>query len=352
MLKSFGKRPSGSRLERIKKSAHYREGSFQNLSHTPMLAEGASYPKMILDFFSKGINREPAFPLPSIKANLHALKSTPPTIVWFGHSSYLLRINEKNILVDPVFSTSPSPIPLLGKKAFPVTNPYSISDLPKIDLVIITHDHYDHLDYDTINKLKSIIPQFYTALGVGEHLESWGVDRNRILEFDWWEKQSFMQDMEIIATPARHFSGRLFKRNQALWNSFILKTETHSIFIGGDSGYDKAFKMIGDQYGPFDLALLECGQYNEKWPFIHMMPEEVVQASMDLQAHVFMPVHWGKFTLALHEWNDPIMRVVNAADRMNVKIATPMIGEPMSLNGIVPSNRWWESSNHQDASLV
>jgi L-ascorbate metabolism protein UlaG (beta-lactamase superfamily) len=340
MLKSFGKTPTGSRLDRIKKSAHYREGSFQNLSHTPMLAEGVSYPKMIVDFFSKGINREPAYPLPSIKTDLNLLTGTTPAIIWFGHSSYLIRINGKNILVDPVFSMSPSPIPFLGKKAFPVTNPYSIRDLPKIDLVIITHDHYDHLDYATIKEIKSSVPQFYTALGVGQHLESWGVEKDRIIEFDWWDKRTFVPGIEFIATPARHFSGRVFKRNQALWNSFVLKTEMHSIFIGGDSGYDAVFKVIGNQYGPFDLAILECGQYNQQWPFIHMMPEEVVQASIDLQAKVFMPVHWGKFTLALHSWNDPVKRVVNAAETSNIKITTPMIGEPIYL-GNEPMKRWW-----------
>jgi len=341
MLKSFGKLPAGDRLNRIKKSAHYREGSFQNLSYTPMLAEGVSYPKMIINFFSKGVNREPVFPLPSIKTDLHSFKGTTPVIIWFGHSSYLIKINGMNILVDPVFSNTPSPLPFIGKKGFQVTNPYSVQDLQPIDLVIITHDHYDHLDYATIQELKSRIPQFYTALGVGEHLEYWGVDAKRIIEFDWWETQTFAHGMEIIATPARHFSGRLFKRNQALWNSFVLKTETYSIFIGGDSGYDSTFKTIGELYGPIDLAILECGQYNEQWPFIHMMPEEVVQASIDLQAKVFMPVHWGKFTLALHVWNDSVKRSVRAAEIRKVKVTTPLIGEPFSL-GSEPVAKWWE----------
>jgi L-ascorbate metabolism protein UlaG (beta-lactamase superfamily) len=341
MLKSFGKLPVGERLSRVKKSAHYREGEFKNLSKTPMLAEGTSYPKMIVDFFSKGVNRVPDGPLPSVKPNLKTLTGNTPVLVWFGHSSYFLRINEKNILVDPVFSASPSPIPILGKKAFPVTNPYDLSDLPNIDLVIITHDHYDHLDYTTINALKSGVPQFYTALGVGAHLESWGVEKEIIVEFDWWEKRTFAPGIDIIATPARHFSGRLFNRNQTLWSSFVLKTKVLSIFIGGDSGYDTAFKMIGDQFGPFDLAILECGQYNEQWPFIHMMPEEVVQASIDLQAKVFMPVHWAKFTLALHAWNDPVERAMKRAEEKSVFMTTPMIGEVLLLEDPLPVNRWW-----------
>lgn len=341
MLKSFGKLPVGERLSRIKKSAHYREGEFKNLSITPMLAEGVSYPKMIVDFFSKGVNRVPDVPIPSIKTNLKELTGNTPILVWFGHSSYFLCINEKNILVDPVFSASPSPIPILGKKAFPVTYPYSLRDLPNIDLVIITHDHYDHLDYATINALKSGEPQFYTALGVGAHLESWGIEKENITEFDWWEKHTFSPGMDFIATPARHFSGRLFTRNQSLWSSFVLKTKSLSIFIGGDSGYDTTFKIIGDQFGPFDLAILECGQYNEQWPFIHMMPEEVVEASMDLQAKAFMPAHWAKFTLALHEWTDPVDRALKRAEERSVFMTTPLIGEVLFLENPLPVKRWW-----------
>lgn len=343
-MKSFGKLPSGSRLERIRKSAHYREGSFKNLAETPMLAEGASYPKMIVEFFSKGIDREPLHALPAVKTDLNHLASVEPAIVWFGHSSYLIRIHGKNILIDPVFSRTPSPIQSIGKQGYAATVQYTADDMPSdIDLLIITHDHYDHLDYDTIQKLKSRVKLVYTSLGVGEHLEYWGVDKEKIVEFDWWEKQSPMHGMEIIATPSRHFSGRLFKRNQSLWSSFVLKTENYSIFIGGDSGYDAAFKTIGEQYGPFDLAILECGQYDKKWPYIHMMPEECPQAAIDLKAKAFMPVHWGKFTLALHPWNDPVERALKKSNELNVQMVTPMIGEPLLLNSLISNNRWWQN---------
>lgn len=344
MLKSFGKLPSGSRLERIHKSAHYREGSFQNLAPTPMLAEGVSYPKMIVQFFSKGVNRQPSRVLPAMKTDLDHLAKLEPVIIWFGHSSYLIRIHGQNILVDPVFSQTPSPIQFLGKKRYENTVNYSAQDMPEtIDLVILTHDHYDHLDYDTIKKLKSRVNMFYTSLGVGEHLEHWGVEKERIVEFDWWEKKTFVHGVEIIAAPARHFSGRLFKRNQSLWSSFILKSDSYSIFIGGDSGYDAAFKTIGDQYGPFDLAILECGQYNIQWPLIHMMPEECPQAAIDLKAKAFMPVHWGKFTLSLHPWDEPIEKATRKAKELNVPIATPRIGEPLMLNKQFPAERWWEN---------
>ena len=343
MKKSFGKLPAGIRLDRIHKSAHYREGSFQNLSDTPMLAEGTSYPKMIIDFFSKGINREPLQTLPAIKTDLNHLAAMEPVIVWFGHSSYLIRINGQNILVDPVFSERASPIQFIGKKNYSTTIQYSLDDMPStIDLVIITHDHYDHLDYDTIKQLKSRAKLFYTSLGVGAHLEHWGVEQDRIIEFDWWEKQTFAHGVEITATPARHFSGRLFTRNQSLWSSFVLKTETHSIFIGGDSGYDAAFKTIGEQFGPFDIAILECGQYNHQWPFIHMMPEEAAQACIDLKARAFMPVHWGKFTLSLHPWNEPVERALRKADELKAVMITPKIGEPLMLDNQQTTTRWWQ----------
>jgi L-ascorbate metabolism protein UlaG (beta-lactamase superfamily) len=344
MKKSFGKLSSGARLERIQKSAHYREGSFQNFSETPMLAEGVSYPKMIVDFFSKRVNREPAHTLPAIKTDLNHLATMEPVIVWFGHSSYLIRIYGQNILVDPVFSERASPIQFIGKKSYPASVQYTVNEMPStIDLVIITHDHYDHLDYDTIKQLKSRVKLFYTSLGVGAHLEFWGIEKERIVEFDWWEKQVFKHGIEITATPARHFSGRLFKRNQSLWSSFVLKTDTHSIFIGGDSGYDASFKAIGEQFGPFDLAILECGQYNVQWPYIHMMPEDAPQACIDLKAKAFMPVHWGKFTLALHEWSDPADRALKQAEALNVVMTTPMIGEPLMLDRVLPTNKWWRS---------
>ncbi|HET9052587.1 MAG TPA: MBL fold metallo-hydrolase, partial [Cyclobacteriaceae bacterium] len=294
---SFGKLPSGDRLERISKSPNYRNGSFQNLTKTVMMAEGVSYPKMLVEFFSKGIDREPVDTLPSVKTDLRTLPAGKTSVVWFGHSSYFIKINEKNVLIDPVFSERASPFQFIGKKAYPVQTPYTLDDFPdSIDLVIITHDHYDHLDYNTIKKLHPKVKQFYTSLGVGSHLEYWGVDASKIVELDWWEGGAPEPGLEVIATPARHFSGRGFKRNQTLWSSFVLRTDSITLFAGGDSGYDSAFSVIGEKYGPFNLALLECGQYNTMWPNIHMLPEDVARAAADLKAKVFMPVHWSKFT--------------------------------------------------------
>lgn len=342
MIQSFGKLPSGRRLERIRKSVQYREGNFHNIQETQMLSEEASYPKMIANYFKKIEGREPSTALPSVKTDLKSIPATYPVIVWFGHSSYLIKIGGKNILVDPVFSNYASPLEFLGKKGYPITHPYSVDDLPDLDVVILTHDHYDHLDYVTIQKIKSRTKLFYASLGVGEHLVHWGIEENSIVELDWWEQVNIAYGLDIIATPARHFSGRLFKRNQALWSSFVLKTHTHTLFLGGDSGYDTSFKTIGEKYGPFDLAILECGQYNTMWPYIHMMPEETAQASVDLKAKVFMPVHWGKFTLAMHSWKDPIERVVKKAKELNAEVTTPRIGEMVVLDHPLPNEKWWE----------
>ncbi|HZX72784.1 MAG TPA: MBL fold metallo-hydrolase, partial [Cyclobacteriaceae bacterium] len=315
---------------------------FQNLFETRVMAENTSFFKIGIKFFSKGIDREPPAPIPSIKTDLKKIKVDQPTIIWFGHSSYLVFIEGKKILVDPVFSSSPSPIQAFGKKYYEGSSPFNVEDLPDLDIVLITHDHYDHLDYDTILKLKSKTKLFCATLGVGAHLNHWGVSDEHIIEFDRWQTEEVLPGIQLTATPARHFSGRLFKRFQTLWASYVLQAGKYKIFIGSDSGYDDAFKMIGEKYGPFDFALLECGQYNTDWPSIHMTPEETAQASIDLKAKVFMPVHWGKFTLSLHPWNDPIKRVTAEAERLHVNMTTPMIGEPVILGDVLPTTKWWE----------
>ena len=188
----------------------------------------------------------------------------------------------------------------------------------------------------TILQLKSKTKLFCASLGVGAHLEHWGIPAEKIVEFDWWESKQIFEEMKLTATPARHFSGRSFNRGKSLWSSYVLQTRNHKFFLGGDSGYDTHFKTIGDKFGPFDLALLECGQYNEDWPYIHMMPEQVVDASKDLQAKVLMPVHWAKFKLSLHAWKEPIERVIKSAKEKNVKTTTPLIGQPVVIDSNYP----------------
>lgn len=335
-----GKPPSGKHLEGLKQSPNYKNGAFQNLSPTPMKPDDISYWKMTREFLKKHPDRLPPGAIPFIKTDLAKLNDDETTIVWFGHSSYLVRAAKKNFLIDPVFSGNAAPLSFMVK-AFRGSNAYKAEDMPPIDYLILTHDHYDHLDFKTIRKLRNKIGKVYCSLGVGSHLKYWGVDSDKITELDWWETQQLEKNITLTAAPARHFSGRGIKRGQTLWSSFILKANAHIIYIGGDSGYDSHFKEIGNKYGPFDLAILEAGQYNTMWPLIHMMPEETVQAAIDLKAKALLPVHWGKFTLAMHPWTDPVIRVLAKAKELNLPVFTPRIGQPLVLDHNFQSESWW-----------
>ena len=340
-LKITGKPPSGKHLEKLRQSPNYKKNAFQNLSDTPMLPADISYWKMTKEFFKKNKTKQPPGPVPSVKTDLNNLNSSKPVIVWFGHSSYLIRIEHKNFLIDPVFSGNAAPLSFMIK-AFPGSNIYKPEDMPVIDYLILTHDHYDHLDFKTVRKLRNKVNNIYCSLGVSSHLKYWGFDINKITEMDWWESKQLEENISLTAAPARHFSGRGIKRGQTLWSSFILKTKEYNIYLGGDSGYDLHFKEIGDKYGPFDIAMLEAGQYNTMWPLIHMMPEETVQAAVDLKAKSLLPVHWGKFSLALHAWDEPIIRILKKASELNVKVLTPKIGQPLILDNSFRSESWWE----------
>ena len=312
-----------------------------------MKPEDVTYFQIIRGMLNRPANVRPHKKLPSIRTDLKSLYSEDLVVIWFGHSSYLIHYKGKNILVDPVFSGHASPLPFMIK-AFKGSNEYKVEDMPDIDLLILTHNHYDHLDIVTLKKIQYKTKNYLTPLGVGRSLEHCRINKKFITELDWWESISYDGSFRITATPARHFSGRGLKRGGSLWTSYVLELDDHKIFIGGDSGYDKHFKMIGDQFGSFDLAILECGQYNTAWPLIHMMPEETVQACLDLKSKVLLPVHWGKFTLAYHPWDEPIKRVVEAAKENKVEIAHPMIGEPFIIgrdNNNMGTNytkqEWW-----------
>ncbi|OQA03838.1 MAG: metal-dependent hydrolase [Bacteroidetes bacterium ADurb.Bin397] len=278
---------------------------------------------------SKG--RVPQKPLVSVKSPLIHRTDSKPSLIWFGHSSYFISIEGQSVLVDPVLSGHASPFSFMVK-AFPGSDIYKPTDFGVIDLLVLTHDHYDHLDYKTLFALKGKVKHVVCSLGVASHLIFWGYDKAIITELDWWQWTN-VGSLKITATPARHFSGRLFKRAQTLWSSFVLQSSTSTIYIGGDSGYDSHFKEIANRFGSFDLALLECGQYNSKWPLIHMTPEESVQAGIDLQAKVIMPVHFGKFALAFHDWNEPVKRFVARCKALNIAYTTPMIGDMILADG-------------------
>ncbi len=268
---------------------------------------------------------------------------SPTRLIWFGHSAFLLQIQDKIILIDPMFGDVPAPHPWLGGKRFSKGLPIVVDKLPKIDAVIISHDHYDHLDYESIKKLKDKVDMFYTPLGVGVHLIAWGVEPDRIVELDWWQEINY-DNLTFKCTPARHFSGRKFSNRQStLWSSWIIQSETENIFFSGDSGYGPHFKEIGEKYGPFDFAMMECGQYNKMWPDVHMFPEETAQAGLDVQAKHIMPIHWGAFKLAMHSWKDPVERVIRKAKELNIPVITPKIGEPFFIkNNEELDNNWWK----------
>jgi L-ascorbate metabolism protein UlaG (beta-lactamase superfamily) len=341
-LPRFGRAPSGERLARVQASPNYKNGQFQNLSPTPALAEGTNYYRVMKEFFFEKSKRvKPEERLPSQKTDLLSLPPGRDVLVWFGHSSYFIQLDGKKILVDPVFSGNASPI-ASTTKSFAGSDVYTAAEMPEIDYLFISHDHYDHLDYETIIQLRPKIKKVITGLGVGAHLERWGYDSRSIIEKDWNEELVLDKGFVVHTVPARHFSGRGFKRNISLWLSFVLQTPTMKLFLGGDSGYDYHFADIGRQYGPFDLAILENGQYDKNWKYIHMMPEEVIQAGEDLGAKKLMPVHWSKFSLSVHAWDDPIIRATREGSRRGSVLLHPMIGEAVDLRGNASSVAWWE----------
>jgi len=346
-LPVFGRLPHGERKARILADPNYVNGSFQNLSVTPVKPDDVSYFTIIRSLLKKNKDTTPSYVLPSVKPDFNTGRSGTK-IIWFGHSSYYLQAAGLKILVDPVFSKSTSPFSFVGNTNYPGMDFVHAADFPELDVVLITHDHYDHLDYPTILGLKSKTRLFITSLGVGSHLERWGIAKANIRELAWSEKMMLKEGVSIRALSARHFSGRLFKRNQSLWSSFILRTPTRRIYLGGDSGYDSHFAQIGEKYGPFDLAVLECGQYNAYWPFIHMFPEQTVQAGLDLKARAILPVHWGKFTLAQHDWDEPVERAFAASKGADLQLITPLPGQSVWLQDDLPVAPWWRKSGVLD----
>lgn len=278
----FGATAVGDRLALMESKPNYKDGAFENLEITPALTEGTTTFDVFRGFFfAKKVRNVPEDSIPVVQIDLHSLPVDSNVYVWFGHSSYYIQLDGKKILVDPVFSKYATPV-RVGVRAFNSTYNYTVEDIPEVDILFITHDHWDHLDYNTFMKLKHKVRHIVTGLGVGAHLEKWGYPADQITELYWGDHVE-LNGLHIVSTTARHFSGRTFKRNTTLWSSFVLEG-SKKIFIGGDSGYGKHFKEIGQQHGPFDFVILENGQYDRMWHYIHMMPEEVILAGKDLQA--------------------------------------------------------------------
>ena len=341
----FGGTPSAKQKEVYAQSGHYHDGKFVNLISTSM---DMSFGKMrsILGDYIRGVPYGvPDSPPPVATVDSLSIAHRPDTVTqltWFGHSAVLLEIDGKNVLLDPMLGDVPAPHPWLGQRRFSDSLPIAIEQLPAIDAVLISHDHYDHLDYGSVKKLKDKVKDFYVPLGVGAHLRAWGVAEEAIHELDWWD-QTQHDHLGLVFTPSRHFSGRgLTDRNATLWGSWVIQGKEERLYFSGDGGYGPHFAEIGERYGPFDLALVECGQYDERWDQIHMMPEESAQAALDVRARLMMPIHWGAFRLALHSWTDPVERVTVQAEALRMPITTPRIGEAVVLGSAKPPNSsWW-----------
>lgn len=348
----FGGELSKRQNEFYRSSPNFKEGKFINKNELNVS------PKITFSGFIKGFgslfSKDPASLATTPKSDLKvqhinhtdiiSIKDST-RVIWFGHSTFLLQLENKNILIDPMFGKVPSPYTWLGGKRFSTELPIEIEKLPKIDAVILSHDHYDHLDYGSIQKLKNKVGQFYTPLGLGIHLEKWGIERERIVELDWWQDAK-LDNLTFRCTPAQHSSGRkLNAMSNTLWASWIVNSNHTNIFFSGDGGYADHFKTIGEKYGPFDFAMLECGQYNEQWPLLHMFPEQTAQAGLDIKAKQIMPIHWGAFRLSNHPWEEPVERLIIAAKKLDIPVIVPQIGEPIIIEPKINYSNapWWKN---------
>ncbi len=314
--KKFGRMPQGVRLERIHQSPNYRGGAFQNQSSAHM-SMGEPLKNTKTD-----VQTRPSELISVTKTDLKSAARDENFAVWFGHSSYLIQADGVRILVDPVFCTA-SPVSFVNRP-FEHSEKYTPDDMPDIDFLIITHDHWDHLDYETVRQLRSRTSHIICPLGVGEHFEFWGFDTTKITEFDWYEAADF-ENATITCRPAMHFSGRGLKRNQTLWASFVVETEGHTFYIGGDSGYGTHFAEVGRDF-EIDVAFVENGQYNEAWSGIHTLPKYLDAIADDLQARYIITVHHSKYALARHAWDEPLQNAVNL-QKKHPNVLLPTIGE-------------------------
>jgi L-ascorbate metabolism protein UlaG (beta-lactamase superfamily) len=340
-LDSLGARPSGDRQARIERSPNYRDGGFTNLVPTESLEPGGFLPMLEHQFFGDE-ERVPKKAIPTV-ARKGSDYTTAPTsdlrTVWMGHSTVLVEIDGARVLVDPIWSERCSPASFFGpERFFPAPLPFA--ELPTIDAVVISHDHYDHLDMATVQALASRGTPFFVPLGIGAHLEHWGVPQSQITDLDWYEDAT-VGDLHLTATPARHYSGRSVWQDNTLWSSWVIAGPTHRVYYSGDSGYADHFRAIGERFGPFDLALLKIGASDPTWKQIHMDPEEAVRAAQDLHAAVMQPVHWGTFNLAYHAWNEPAERAWVAAEQSGVRIVFPRPGEWMEPSAPAEVVAWW-----------
>jgi len=341
----FGAPMSGARLERAKANPQYRDGRFVNLQPETPSGLGGLFSYMVRQFSGDEVRVPPA-PLPVLPVDPAALAAPPPVgglrAFWIGHASVYVEIDGLRLLLDPVFAERVSPLPVGPKRFHPP--PIALADLPKIDAVLVSHDHYDHLDMETVQHLAARGTRFFVPLGIGAHLERWGVPLAQIEEMEWWQRAT-LGGVDFVCTPTRHYSGRGLDRSTTLWSSWSVLGPRHRFFYSGDTGYGTHFQEIGSRLGPFDLAFVKIGAYGpgQSWIDIHMAPEQSVQAHRDVRAKRMFPVHWSTFNLAYHDWDEPIRRTVAEARRTGVELVTPRLGEWVDADREFASMAWWET---------
>ncbi|MDR1941981.1 MAG: MBL fold metallo-hydrolase [Endomicrobium sp.] len=333
-------------MKKIQQSPNYKNGRFQNLSITSQMTSGKNIFATFWDLRSKTSKRlKPKNEIPCVKTDLLNLDKNENVLIWFGHSSLFIQTGGKRFLIDPVFEKPASPV-FFFNRPFKGAQGCSVKDIPEIDYLIISHDHWDHLDYKTALALKDKLSKVICGLGVGAHFERWGYQKDKLIELDWNEEAVLDDKFKVYCLPARHFSGRGIKRDQSLWASFLIESKDYKFYIGGDSGYDSFYKEIGMKFGPIDLAALDCGQYNYAWKYIHMTPEETARAAKDLNAKNLIPVHSSKYALSMHAWDEPLKRVSQAVksvpEYISVRLITPVIGEKVRLKDETQKfKEWW-----------
>lgn len=341
---SFGGLPDGQRLARMQASTHWRDGHFVNTEATAVMQEGGS--STFVQWFSSDVMRVPTCHLPAVedvKTRLAKPVGSGLRVTWLGHSTTLIELDGTTILTDPMFSERASPSSLVGPKRFHPP-PLALDDLPRIDAVVVSHDHYDHMDMASLQALAKKGVPIHVGLGAGAHLEAWGIRSAQIHELEWWQERTLPGGLVIASTPARHFTGRRgFGNDRVLWTSWTFIGSAHRVFFSGDTGLTEQFKAVKEKYGPFDLSMLEIGQWHPAWGSIHLGPKGALEAHAMLGATHLLPIHWATFELGLHAWNEPPETLVTEAAKSNVSVVTPLLGEPVEPLAGEKGSTWWRA---------